>query len=134
MNSHGGSRPDVTTVVVTHDNEEIIGRCLAAVEAAASRHSQEIVLVDNASSDRTLEIAERAAPEAKLLALPQNLGFATANNRAIAGARGRFVALVNSDCFPDPGSLDVLVDAIELRSSAGLVGGRLRYGDGRHQS
>jgi GT2 family glycosyltransferase len=128
------SGPTLTTIVVTHDNADIVGRCLAAVRAAAVRHSQEIVVVDNASSDGTPEVARRAAPDAEVVELECNLGFAAANNVGIAHARGRLVALVNSDCFPDPGALDRLIDALDARPAAGLAGGRLRFDDGRHQS
>lgn len=126
-------RPDVTTIVVTHQNVEIVRRCLSALKTAASRHSQEIVVVDNASTDGTPQVAAAAAPQAEMVLLPHNVGFARANNIARSRARGRFLALINSDCFPDPGSLDLLLDAIQRRPSAGLVGGSLRYEHGRHQ-
>ena len=120
--------------MVTHDNAEIIERCLSAVNEAARRHSQEVLVVDNGSNDDTIEVARRTVPDVEVLALPDNAGFAAANNRGIAAARGRFIALVNSDCFPDPGALDVLLDAIEQLPAAGLVGGRLRFADGSHQA
>jgi GT2 family glycosyltransferase len=130
----GGTRPpDLTTIVVTWRNADVIGRCLAALRAGVRERSQEIVVVDNASDDGTPEVAARAAPEARIVVLPSNAGFAAANNAGMAVASGRFLALVNSDCFPDPGALDRLVDALEAAPEAGIVGGRLRYADGRHQ-
>jgi GT2 family glycosyltransferase len=121
-------------IVVTHDNADIIERCLSAVEAATRRYSQQVLVVDNASVDGTPEVARRVAPDAEVLALDGNEGFAAANNRGMARARGRYIALVNSDCFPDPGAVDALLDAIEQEPSAGLVGGRLRFADGSHQA
>ena len=110
----------------------MIARCLTAVRGAASRYSQEIVVVDNASDDGTALEATRAAPEARIVVLPDNGGFAAGSNVGIAMGRGRFVALVNGDCFPDPGSLDLLVDVLEQDPEVGIVGGRLRYADGSH--
>jgi N-acetylglucosaminyl-diphospho-decaprenol L-rhamnosyltransferase len=126
-------RPDLTTIVVTWKSADLIGRCLGALCEAAHRHSQEIIVLDNGSDDGTPAVAARAAPDARIISFPSNRGFAAANNVGIAMARGRFVALVNSDCFPDAGALDVLVSALERDPSVGLVGGQLRYGDGRLQ-
>ena len=134
MPAHSDPRVDLTTIIVTHDNADIIERCIAAVGVAAVRHTQEIIVVDNASSDGTPGMVARAAPEADVVVLGHNAGFAAANNVGRARASGRFLALVNSDCFPDPGALDVLVDAALRNPFVGLVGGRLRYDDGRHQS
>lgn len=131
---HSVAAPDVTTIVVTHNNAEIIDRCLLAVRSAAVRHTQRIVVVDNASWDGTPERVAQVAPEADLIALKHNVGFAAGNNIGRQRASSRFLALVNSDCFPDPGAIDLLVDAALSRPDAGLVGGRLRYEDGRPQS
>lgn len=124
----------MTTVIVTHDNADIIEPCLAAVAAACSRHVQEIIVVDNGSRDGTPDLVRRVAPEVKLIALSANRGFAAANNIGRGRGGGRFVALINSDCFPDPGSIDLLLGALQGRPAAGLAGGSLRHADGRRQS
>jgi len=127
-----GHQPDLTTVVVTWRNAPVIARCLAAVRGAASRYSQEIIVVDNHSDDGTPAEAARAAPDARIVVLRENGGFAAGSNVGIATARGRFVALVNGDCFPDRDSLDLLADVLERDPEVGIVGGRLRYADGSH--
>jgi N-acetylglucosaminyl-diphospho-decaprenol L-rhamnosyltransferase len=126
------SHVDVSIIVVTHDNEEIIERCLGSVRDSVQRYSVELFVVDNASSDRTVARAIAAAPEAHVIELKRNLGFAAANNVAIAKAAGNFVALVNSDLFPDRGALDRLISRAE-DGCIGIVGGRLRYPTGRLQ-
>lgn len=125
--------PDLTVIVVTHDNADLIGRCLAAIRAGSRCHELEVIVVDNASSDGTVEVARRAEPEVRVLALEHNNGFASANNEGLEHATTNLVALINSDCFPDPGALDVLVGALDANPDVGLVTGRLRYEDGRHQ-
>jgi GT2 family glycosyltransferase len=62
------------------------------------------------------------------------LGFAAANNAGIRASKGRVLVLVNSDAFPDTGSIDRLVAALEELPDAGIVGGLLRYPDGRFQA
>jgi N-acetylglucosaminyl-diphospho-decaprenol L-rhamnosyltransferase len=126
------SKVDVSVIVVTHNNEAVIEQCLQAVQQSFERYSAELFLVDNASSDRTVQRASMAAPEAQIMKLEQNLGFAVANNLAIEKAAGRFIALINADAFPDPGTLDRLLARADT-GGVGIVGGRLRYPSGRLQ-
>jgi GT2 family glycosyltransferase len=123
----------VSIVVVTHNNAELIPRCLGAICEAARAHAHEVLVVDNASTDDTrVALAERER-EVEVIALEENIGFAKAVNCALARARGRYVALVNSDAFPDPGCIDVLVDALDRDPGVGIVGPKLRYPSGRLQ-
>lgn len=128
-----GSALDVSVVVVTFNNEAVVGRCLEATQRATVAHTSELIVVDNASTDRTLEIVRERAPGARVVRMEQNLGFAAANNVAFAKARGRYRVLVNSDAFPDPGAIDRLVEFAERHADAGLVGGVLRDRGGRPQ-
>jgi GT2 family glycosyltransferase len=128
--SQGG--PVVTAIVVTHNNEALIERCLDAIDTAVGRRSYETIVVDNGSVDATAERACKGRA-VRCVELEQNLGFAAANNVAIAMARGRYLALVNSDCFPDPESIDVLIDFMDCHPEAGIVGARLRYPSGALQ-
>lgn len=119
--------------MVTHDNEALIKRCLDAVASASSEHELEVIVVDNASSDRTVEIARTEGLADAVLTLPSNTGFARAVNVGIEAGKGRTVVLVNSDAFPDVGSIDKLIAALDAIPDAGIVGARLRYPDGSSQ-
>jgi GT2 family glycosyltransferase len=126
------TRPEASVIVVTHNNESLIADCLRSVQAALRVNTYEVIVVDNHSSDGTLA----AIPEevsARVLALERNVGFAAANNAGIQVSRGRLIVLVNSDAFPDPGSIDRLIEAIDGLPGAGIVGGRLRYPTGKQQ-
>lgn len=123
----------VSIVVVTHNNSELIGRCLDAVFEASRRHRHEVFVVDNASTDDTREALEKGDWALEVIALEQNVGFAKAVNRALTNARGQYVALINSDAFPDPGCIDQLVDVLDGSQRIGIVGAKLRYPSGRLQ-
>lgn len=127
------STPEASVIVVTHNNEALIARCLKAISGAAREHASEVIVVDNASTDGTLAAiaSQRGAP--KVIPLKRNVGFAAANNAGIEASRGRLIVLVNSDAFPDEASIDRLIEAIDMLPAAGIVGGRLRYPDGRLQ-
>jgi len=125
--------PLVSVVVVTHNNRELIEDCLQAIHGAVSRREAEVIVVDNASTDGTREAIANVRWPVEVIALEENVGFARAVNRALTGARGRFLALVNSDAFPDPGCIDELVDVLHENPQVGIVGARLRYPSGRLQ-
>jgi GT2 family glycosyltransferase len=125
--------PDASVIVVTHNNESLIGDCLRAIEAGLHLYSYEIIVVDNASSDDTLATIPDDLKSARVIALEANVGFAQANNAGIEASRGRLIVLVNSDAFPDRGSIDRLIEAIDELPDAGIVGGRLRYPTGEPQ-
>jgi GT2 family glycosyltransferase len=132
----GGESKDaalVSVVVVTHNNSEMIGDCLQAIEGSLRKHDAEIIVVDNASSDRTLDLISSRSGSVRVVALQENVGFAAAVNLAIRGAGGGYLALVNSDAFPDPGCIDELVDTLERNPQVGIVGAKLRYPSGRLQ-
>jgi GT2 family glycosyltransferase len=125
--------PDASVIVVTHNNESLIADCLRSIEAAIQASNCEVIVVDNHSSDGTLAAIPGGADAPQVIALDRNAGFAAATNAGIEASRGRLVVLVNSDAFPDPGSIDRLIQALDELPGAGIVGGRLRYPSGEQQ-
>jgi len=123
----------VSVIVVTFNDASLIKRCLCAVKHSVNEYVAEILVIDNSSIDSTVQCASDSAPEADITRLDHNIGFAAANNIGFQKARGRYIVLVNSDAFPDPGSIDCLVRRADSDASIGLVGGRLRYPSGRQQ-
>lgn len=125
--------PIVSVIIVTYNNAAIIQRCLESAKRAAAASTNEILLIDNGSTDGTVELTQRFDSDIRIVALESNQGFAQANNVGMSLAKGRFIALVNSDAFPDPGSIDRLRYTIEQDRRIGIVGARLRYGSGALQ-
>lgn len=119
--------------MVTHNNEDLVTDCVAAIARATVEHSYEVLVVDNGSTDRTVARVGELEGHVRVLPLGRDVGFAAANNRGIAESAGRVVVLVNSDAFPDPGAIDRLIEALERKPEAGIIGGRLRYPSGRLQ-
>lgn len=100
-------------------------------------------VVDNASSDGSVEAIRKAFPQTQLIASEENLGFAGGNNVALRklGFDGnspsetlpRAVYLLNSDTHTHPGATRELFDALFSQPDAGIVGAQLQYGDGSFQ-
>lgn len=126
----------VSVVVVTYQSAAFVADCLRAVRAQATDGPDlEVIVVDNASDDGTADVVRAVAPEATLVSLPRNIGYAAATNRAVASATGDLVLLLNPDCAMHDGCLASLVSALE-DGDAGLwgVAARLLEPDGTPQA
>ncbi len=121
------ARPAATAVVVTYNSAADVLRCLAAGRDAGLA----LRVVDNASSDGTVDLVVRHFPDIWLHRNHTNLGFAAAVNRALADVATDVVVLLNPDCVLAPGSIGVLLQTLRDHLDAGIVGPRLVGPDGR---
>jgi GT2 family glycosyltransferase len=98
----------VAVILVNWNGRAHLATCLAAL-ASQTYADHSVVVVDNASTDGSVAWLERDWPDVHVLALPENVGFAAANNRAIAVTVTPWVALLNNDTAPEPDWLAALV-------------------------
>jgi len=119
------ARPTVTVVIVNWSGERFLERCLVALMNQTLK-PHEIILVDNASSDRSLEIVRRF-PVVRLMTLDRNTGFAYGNNLAIEAAseESEWIALINPDAFAEPRWLEALLVAAESNPEFDVFGSKL---------
>ena len=117
--------PKVTVVIVNWNGERFLDHCLSAL-LAQTVAPHEIILVDNASSDASLDIVRRF-PSVRLLAQNENLGFARGNNLAIqaAAAESEWIALLNPDAFVEPHWLEGLLSAARDYPAFDVFGSKL---------
>ena len=125
------ARPDVTVVMLTYNRWDLTSEALRLL-AEVTDPRYEVVIVDNASTDGTLEELERVGG-ARILRNPRNLGFGPANNQGAAMARGRHLLLLNSDAWVRPGWLEPLIDLADADPGIAAVAPKLLYPDGRLQ-
>ncbi len=121
---HARSEPPLVSVIVVNFNAgTYLSRCLAGL-ADQTMTDFELILVDNGSTDGSLEaaLAEIVLPRLTVDRAGCNLGFAAANNRAATRAAGRWLALLNPDAFPDPQWLARLTETAERRPGVALFG------------
>jgi hypothetical protein len=123
---------EVSVVIVSFNTRELLERCLVAVREQVGVELQ-VIVVDNASSDGSSELIAERFPEVELVELPNNVGFARANNLAFGLCRGAYVLLVNSDAFMHRGALAELLAAARRHPHAGAIGPRLLNPDGSLQ-
>ncbi len=127
---------DLHIVIVSWNVQEELERCLKSLPKACEGLNWECVVVDNASSDGTVDMVKRIfANEDKidLLVNDSNLGFAIANNQGAVQHKSRYILLLNPDTFCPPGSLTELVRKMDLNPKAGIMGPKLLNIDGTYQ-
>jgi GT2 family glycosyltransferase len=129
----GPSSCDASIIIVSFNTRELLRECLESVIRESANLAVEILVVDNNSSDGSQQMVEEAFPQARLLRSETNLGFGSANNLALAHARGRYIVLLNSDAFFQPSALEVAIRHMDETPDCGLAGGRLIGRDGSWQ-
>ncbi len=104
--------PLVSVIIANFNGRHHLERCLPAL-LATTGVAFEVIVVDNGSADGSLAWLQRNLPQVRLLALRRNLGFGEANRRGVEAARGRYVALLNSDTEVEPGWLSALLEGLD---------------------
>ncbi len=126
----GGVRPvEISVVIVSFNTCALLRECLASVRAECEGLPHEVFVVDNVSTDGSVEMVEQEFPETILIRSDRNLGFGVANNVALGRARGRYFILLNSDAFFTPGSVRTAIRHMDETPQCGL-GGALLQGRG----
>jgi hypothetical protein len=124
---------ELTVVIVSYNVREHLFACLESLTTALPRVAHEIVVVDNASADSSVEMVRAHWPAVRVIAMQHNVGFAAANNvaiRATASGDSRWVLLLNSDTIVPEGALDRFVARAEQVPEVGVAGPRLVDGNG----
>src|SRR5438128_1602376 len=85
-----GERPDITVVVVSYNTAHLLDSVFAALEAGRGALRLQVIVVDNASRDNSVELLRTCYPSVELIENPANVGFGRANNQALSRVRGRY--------------------------------------------
>ena len=124
---------DLSIIMVSWNARDYLLKCLQSIEATTSGLQYEVLVVDNASADGSAQAVRNAYPAVRLIETGSNLGFGRANNLGIRNARGRLLALINSDVELHELCLQGLVSFMDQNPNVGLAGPRLLNGDGSRQ-
>ena len=113
--------PRVSILVVNFNSGDRLYRCLQHL-AAQSTNDFEVIVIDNASEDYSIDQARKADCPFELIASERNIGFAAANNLGATKARGEWIIFLNPDAYADRGWLAALVAAAETYPTADAFG------------
>lgn len=118
------SRDWVSVTIVTYNSGRFIRRCLESVLEQKYPH-KEVIVIDNASTDGTIDILEQFEDRCTIVYNDENIGFAAAQNQAISLSSGDWVLTLNPDVLLLPNFIHSLVDASRIDSGIGTVCGKL---------
>ncbi len=124
-------RPRLSIVIVSYNARADLVRCLESLARNAPHVSHETLVVDNASTDSSVDTVRTRWAGVRLIEAGVNLGFSKANNIGIRQSTGELVLLLNGDTIVPPGAIDALVAVLDRRPDVAIVGPKLVDGHGR---
>ena len=126
-------KPVVSVIVPAYNNANHTIACLKALRESTSDESYEVILIDDCSPDMEARSVGSQVRGIKFIQNEQNLGFIRSCNKAAQQAQGEFLFFLNNDTNVQTGWLQPLLSVFSEDSSAGIVGSKLLYPDGRLQ-
>lgn len=131
MQDPGTADIDISYCVVNNDGRDYLLDCLAAIERFHPEGlSRQVLVLDNASNDGSVEAVREGFPQTEVIALESKQGKAANDTLLLETARGRYCLLLNEDSELRAGAVQALVDALDADPEAGAAGAQLFDGDG----
>lgn len=124
---------DLSVIIVNWNTKKLLLDCLSSIFKQTKGLDYEVIVVDNGSTDGSVEEVEKRYSDITILRNKTNLGFAKANNQGIKIARGKYILLLNSDTKIIGNAMKKLVDFADSKPNLGVVGPRLLNQNGSHQ-
>jgi len=121
---------DLSIIIVNYNTKKLTLDCIASVMSSKTKYQNEIILVDNASVDGTVEEVRNRFPMVHTIANDQNVGFSRANNQGIHISKGRYVLLLNSDTVVEDKTIETMVHFMDEHKDVGISGCKLILPDG----
>jgi GT2 family glycosyltransferase len=128
-----GASPLLSVILVNWNGGRVLNRCLGALLQAADGVPTEIILVDNGSSDGSLDLVSAFGEKVKAIPLGRNHGFAAGNNAGLRQAKGGLLLLLNTDTEMPRATLEAMVAEMKRDSTIGLLGCHHYDQEGRPQ-
>ncbi|MFA3784123.1 glycosyltransferase [Melioribacteraceae bacterium 4301-Me] len=124
---------DLSIIIVNYNVKEFLLNLLDSIKKASVNLSIEIIIVDNASDDGSVELVKEKFPEVDFIVNKKNIGFGAANNLALAKARGKYFLLINPDTIVKEDTLYKMLIFFENNPQAGIAGCKVLNPDGSLQ-
>jgi GT2 family glycosyltransferase len=121
---------DVAVLIVSYNTADVLGECLESVQKQRGNLNQRVIVVDNGSTDGSIDMVRSRFPDVELIDAHQNLGFARGVNLAATRANAEFLLLLNPDTVVLDRAVERLVSFARLHPGHGLYGGRTVKRDG----
>ena len=120
----------LSIIIVNYNVKYFLEQCLLSVNHALQNIVSEVFVVDNNSSDGSIQMLREKFPEVKLIANMENVGFARANNQALKLAKGEYHLLLNPDTIVEEDTFQKCLDFMDKTPDAGALGVKMLNGKG----
>ena len=120
----------LSIIIVNYNVKYFLIQCLQSVQKAIAGIEAEVFVVDNASTDHSVEMLKKRYPWVNVIANNENTGFSYANNQAIREAKGKYVLLLNPDTLVEEDCFIKCIDFMNKTPEAGALGVKMINGNG----
>jgi len=138
-NKQGNQLLELSIIILSYNTAKLTKETVESIYSSThlSSNKFEIIVLDNASSDTSIEVISQLCNQYTNLRLVQestNYGFSRGNNRAVEKAKGKYLLFLNSDIVVQENGIDILLDTIKENDSTHFIGGKLLNQDGSPQA
>jgi len=130
---------DLSTIVLSYNTKDITDECLRRLQSSVVscqrklKNKIEIIVLDNASSDGSVEMIKRNHPYVRLIESKENTGFSKGNNIGLKQAKNPYILLLNSDVYVEDDSITASLEYFQKNPDCDVLGPKLIFGDGSFQ-
>ena len=123
----------LSVILVNHNGKGCIEDCLDSIKKNLEGIKSEIIVIDNHSTDGSVDILQKKYPSIRLLRNHENAGFSRANNQGLKASRGLYVLIINTDTLVYPNSIKKMIEEMQKHPDRGGVGPALLTGKNDYQ-
>ena len=116
---------EISVIIVNWNTKKLLENCLRSIFRFTKGITFEVIVVDNGSTDGSVQMVKNKFPQVKLIPNSKNLGFTKANNQGIKAARGKYILLLNSDTYLIENSFKKLIEEANKLKNLGALGPKL---------
>lgn len=116
---------NLSIIIPSFNTKELLYNCLKSIFSQTKKIKLEVIVVDNASTDDSVEMIKKKFPQIKLIINQKNLGYAKANNQAIKAAKGKYILFLNSDTLILNQAIEKSLNFMQKRKDVDILGCQL---------
>jgi len=124
---------DISFCIVNLNAKKYLNNCLRTIGKSTNSDAIEIIVVDNNSRDNSVKLIQSNYPNVHIIINSRNQGYTKAINQALIMSNGRYKVVLNPDTELNPGSIDIMIDHLELDKTIGIIGPKVNNSDGSFQ-
>jgi GT2 family glycosyltransferase len=122
---------DVSIIIVNYNTPKLTAEAIDSILSSQTKYSYEIIVIDNHSSDHSVQLIKERFPEVKLIVNEENVGFAKANNQGINLSKGRYILLLNSDTIVKEDTIEKMIEFMDKNRRIGASGCKVLLPNGK---